>query len=51
MKEAPYDCILAIQNNTYDYDGDYECVGRFFVDGKIEKASSNHLELLPTPPC
>jgi len=45
MKVAPYDCILAIQNNTYDYDGDYECVGRFFIDGKIVKVSSNHIGL------
>jgi len=41
MKEAPYDCILAIQNNTYDNSGDYECVGHFFIDGKIENISSN----------
>ena len=45
MNEAPYDCILAIQNKSYDYDGDYECVGRFIVDGKLENVSSNHLGL------
>ena len=56
MKEAPYDCILAIQNNTYDYSGAYACVGHFFIDGKIENISSNHLDLTeeevvsPIPP-
>ena len=56
MKVAPYDCILAIQNNTYDYSGAYACVGHFFIDGKIEKVSSNHIGLTeeenvsPIPP-
>jgi len=56
MKVAPYDCILAIQNSTYDYSGAYACVGHFFIDGKIEKVSSNHIELTevenvsPIPP-
>jgi len=53
MKVAPYDCILAIQNNTYDYSGAYTCVGHFFIDGKV---SSNHIGLTeeenvsPIPP-
>ena len=45
MQKSPYDCILAIQNISYDYSGAYECVGFFLVDGKIEKVSSNHVGL------
>ena len=45
MQKSPYDCILAIQNISYDYSGAYECFGFFMVDGKIEKVSSNHVGL------